>query len=167
MTTTEVISICAVFIAALALIATFFQAHIGRKHNILSVKPHLTIGHNVRQNGKPIEYEITNNGLGPAIITYHAIVIDGREYDLNNHLDDGPENLFKKIGIDFTGRSWSMNVYPTDGALSAGKTEVILGFPSCHIDNEFTSSLQSVLPRISFLIKYKCIYGNDFVANSE
>jgi hypothetical protein len=58
---TNVIAIC-------ALVATFWQACLARKHNLISVKPHLEIASGFNFNEQYFFINILNNGLGPALI---------------------------------------------------------------------------------------------------
>jgi len=58
----------AILISLVALVATFWQAHLARKHNILSVQPYLG-GHAKWGDEHVYALTICNDGLGPAIIT--------------------------------------------------------------------------------------------------
>ncbi|WP_156676000.1 hypothetical protein [Pseudomonas sp. Leaf58] len=58
----------AILISLFALTATFWQAHLSRVHNKLSVRPHLA-GHSSYTDEGIYKFELRNVGLGPAIIT--------------------------------------------------------------------------------------------------
>lgn len=66
----------AVFISALALGTTFWQAHLSRKHNKLSVRPHLA-GHASWNDEGVYSLVLRNDGLGPAIITGARVFREG------------------------------------------------------------------------------------------
>lgn len=57
----------AIFISLLALAATWWQAHLARTHNKLTVRPQLE-GHSHCERGV-YSLEVRNDGLGPAVIT--------------------------------------------------------------------------------------------------
>lgn len=65
-------------IALSALGATFWQAHISRKHNKLSVKPYLTTWTATSSDGYII-VKIINNGTGPAHIKSFKIYADNQK----------------------------------------------------------------------------------------
>ncbi|WP_425327385.1 hypothetical protein [Pseudomonas nitroreducens] len=83
----------AIAISILALISTFWQGHLSRVHNKLSVRPQLE-GHS-QWDGRNYSLEVRNDGLGPAIIT------DASVYHKSEKLDgEGPpliEIAFKRI----------------------------------------------------------------------
>ncbi len=70
--TSNVIAIC-------ALGATFWQAYLSRRHNRLSVKPHIEISTGFNFNQQEYFINILNNGIGPALITRIQLFVDGNE----------------------------------------------------------------------------------------
>ena len=75
-------SIAATFIAACALIATVWQAHLTRKHNRLSVRPILVWERSriVRNDGIELIYSVRNHGVGPAIIRDRFFLLKGNRF---------------------------------------------------------------------------------------
>lgn len=67
----------AIFVSALALGAIFWQAYISRKHNELSVRPHLA-GHASLDREGVYRLILRNDGLGPAIVTGARVFREGR-----------------------------------------------------------------------------------------
>jgi hypothetical protein len=65
-------------IAICAFGATFWQAHLTRKHNKLSVKPYLTTWTTMSSDGYSV-LKIINNGIGPAHIKSFKILVDGQK----------------------------------------------------------------------------------------
>jgi len=163
MDTETVTSISAVIISLIALGATFWQARISRKHNVLSVQPHLISGSNLNQRSDKIEYTLANCGLGPAKITYFAAVIDDEIYDFSfiSH-DQEVRQMFERIGLDLTGKKWSLKTHDKNSAILPGSEEVILGFYDCLEDEASYQVMKSILPRLGFVVKYKCMYGNEY-----
>lgn len=66
----------AIFISLLALGVTVWQAHLGRVHNKLSVRPYLA-GHSSSTEDGIYRLELRNDGLGPAIVTGARVYRDG------------------------------------------------------------------------------------------
>ncbi|MBO2638287.1 hypothetical protein I6M42_16800 [Shewanella algae] len=163
MESSDIIALVAVFISVLALAATFWQAHSSRRHNILSVRPRLSSSNNVKQKSDKIEYSISNKGLGPAIITYFGISIDGKHQNLSSiqHGDD-IKAIFSKLGINLDQWQWAMSVHDSESTISSGETALILGFYNCLENEESYEALRNTLPRLRFHIKYMCMYGNTY-----
>jgi hypothetical protein len=67
-------------IAVIALSFSFYQIHLTRKHNELSVKPHMFFYFSTSQvNGSlKLEIYLNNHGLGPAIILSHEILFNNK-----------------------------------------------------------------------------------------
>ena len=65
-------------IALFALLLTFYQSYLTRKHNRLSVKPHLTVFSEFEYSNKIFTWNVTltNCGLGPAIIDSYRVATD-------------------------------------------------------------------------------------------
>ena len=156
----EIISALALFIAILALGGTFWQGYLTRRHNILSVKPHLIMSHNFKVSGESIKFNISNNGVGPAFITSFSVEIDGKEYDLNNV--DEPSFLFKELGLNKDDYSWKMTIHEVGGSIQANSKDHILSFPNCEELGDSYQNLRSALPRLKFVVKYACMYGNEY-----
>lgn len=70
----------AIFISTLALIITFWQGYVTRKHNMLSVRPYLG-GHATWGEGGVYVLKVTNDGLGPAVITAGRVFCRGERIE--------------------------------------------------------------------------------------
>lgn len=72
---TVVISLCAIALTSYGLYAT-------RRHNRLSVTPHLTDYTNrlITNEGLILSYDISNNGIGPAKIKSFVLFREGKPY---------------------------------------------------------------------------------------
>lgn len=75
MKTENIIAASSALVACLALGLTIWQGSLTRRHNRLSVRPHLV----VETSSDDFEYEVrlTNNGLGPAVIKRIDVTVDG------------------------------------------------------------------------------------------
>lgn len=70
------VAIAAVAISIIALFVTLWQTHVARKHNKLSVLPHL--GAYTFDTGEVFTHAIRNSGLGPAWITATRLYLNGK-----------------------------------------------------------------------------------------
>lgn len=71
-------------IALCALVATFWQADLSRRHNRLAVKPHIEIARGFDFNKQEYCVNMLNNGLGPALVTKIQLLVDGKEVNTQN-----------------------------------------------------------------------------------
>lgn len=74
-------------ITALAAVAfAGYQALLLRRHNRLSVRPHISVvlaaEHDANNNSAYFVFTVYNNGLGPAFLTSLALSIDGERIDV-------------------------------------------------------------------------------------
>lgn len=145
---TEVIAITAVLFTA-------YQAYLSRKHNKLSVKPHITISW-ANFSDAPISFTMCNDGLGPAIIKNFSVEVDGKVIQ-----GDGPD-VYKKAIISLGLQNVKYMSYNlTKGeAYSVGKSLVLLKFDE---PPERYEELSKDLSKLKFKITYTSIYEeNEF-----
>ncbi len=71
------ISTCVV--ALCALIFTIWQANQIRKHNRISVTPHITTWTHTDSEKNLLIVEVMNNGIGPAMINSVSLFVDGEQ----------------------------------------------------------------------------------------
>lgn len=69
----------AIFISVLALCLSVYEGMETRKHNRLSVTPHLVFYDSLAQKKDRVGLFLENGGLGPAIIREMHISLDGKE----------------------------------------------------------------------------------------
>ena len=77
-------------IALSALGFAIWQGYIARRHNKLSVRPHLTFTSMLLDKEPHLTVNIKNNGLGTAIITDYKVILDGVTQD-----DNGKSYVFE------------------------------------------------------------------------
>jgi hypothetical protein len=71
-----VVAICATVIAVLSLAVSVYEARAARRHDRISVRPHLALQASLRQ-GSRAGLQLINAGLGPAAITRTVLTLDG------------------------------------------------------------------------------------------
>lgn len=89
-------------ISFLALLATFYQAHLQRVHNQKSVKPLAEI--NLRDRDGEMFVRIANNGVGPLIVDKVVFTKGDKQYEhIQDCLDIDPKAYFH-VEVDDTNK---------------------------------------------------------------
>ena len=163
MNPSDYIAISSALIAGLALAVTFWQLSVARKHNMLSVKPHLNINLSLYP-AEPVTFTLVNVGVGPAFVDKCSILLDGREYDPFD--PDGIHKLISHIGLDPEKIAWKGTALSKGASILPGNAHCILEFTQSVNDQDVHEKLRQVAPRIDLDVTYKCVYGNDFDVNT-
>jgi hypothetical protein len=71
------ISLCAAIIALCALFLSIYEGYSIRKHSRLSVRPLVVLDSGINESGSGFRLE--NSGLGPAIVKWFSVEIDGKQ----------------------------------------------------------------------------------------
>jgi len=152
METSDIIAICAAFIALSSTGIGIWQGYLNRQHFRLSVKPHITITSGYF-NQSPISYSLCNDGLGPAIIKKYSICIN--EEDIEIVSQDQFKEVFNKLNMEFPDFKF---LIPTKGeAYISGKNIKLLElFPKENTHEEVLNKLDG----IKFKILYSSIYND-------
>ena len=159
MSADTVIAISAAVIALASLFVSIWSAAVTRKHNRLSVTPHLKVDCFHSPN-EPIKITLINNGLGTAIIKRFTVCLDG--VPVSGVEAAGLSEALPRIGL--VGGFYAYTP-ATDDALSAGEQMVILSFAVPDHDPKEMGALRASLARIAFRIHYESMYGDTFVLN--
>jgi len=158
------ISICALFL-------TISQAKATRKHNRLTVRPHLATY--TDNSASPehagiriIEVRITNSGLGPAIIKTFELLLDGVPIKA-----DEPDDLFPVVAKIIPARlmddvSHIMVLRPghvmaKDEVVTIAHLEIV---PTIHDD---PAALKQALDRFHIRVSYESGYEESFTYDSR
>jgi len=161
-----------IFIAMVVAVFSGYQALLLRKHNRLSVRPHIASWTRHKEAAKKGQQSlylfVENNGLGPAIIKEMAISFDGQPLGTNAKAGD----LMAKIKeiIEET----DLNVHFDNGAilthgssLREGK-EIALLTLDCHLTiGTSIEAFETFIDRFDFSLRYKSIYGENFTLDTS
>ncbi|MCW8983096.1 MAG: hypothetical protein OQK13_03540 [Gammaproteobacteria bacterium] len=148
-------------IATSAMTFTAYQVIVTRRHNKISVRPHLAESSD--RNRKPGEgvlaFVVSNNGLGPAVIKKWEVLLDGEEINISDH--DAAESvirdLLKEKEFNFTiGTLGEGYVMPSNEL----KKVLIVHF-KCKSDDDF-NSVETSLNSLDLIIEYESMYGEKF-----
>tara|TARA_R110002051_G_scaffold181774_1_gene251293 strand:+ start:66439 stop:66885 length:447 start_codon:yes stop_codon:yes gene_type:complete len=141
----NIVSYAAMFTAFMALIVSIYEGYEIRKHNRLSVRPHLITEINI----KGVRQEsiiIKNGGLGPAIIKEFEIFANGKKMKFwNDAMNE----------IKLTKFSSLTNLAEGDVIKSGERLPIVV--LDTIIDNF----------NLSFNLKFKSMYDEDFILKSN
>lgn len=154
---TIVISLCAVALTAYGLYAT-------RRHNRLSVTPHLAdyTNKSATNEGLVISYEVSNNGIGPAKIKTFALFREGKQFPKgkDDYVDSFVRaHLGNRLKYDIR---HSFN-FGEDDSLKAGDTRHILNIFFPGAKSEDREKILGMFEGIAIRIEYESFYGEKFV----
>ncbi|WP_346829447.1 hypothetical protein ABDX87_20050 [Pseudomonas abietaniphila] len=144
--------------AFIALWFTWSQNNATKKHNRLSVTPHLdSMTHTtLLENSYIYKYSITNNGVGPAILVEAKITIDGVEIDTDETLPDAVRKLLAGIRDDqFSHQSVAIGSF-----ISPGTTIEIVSI-TCASKEILEQVKNKARLRAHIFLRYKSIYGEE------
>lgn len=128
----KVLSLCAIFIALGATIVTYYQTELLKKHQEISVWPHLLLYQNgqARLDDQPMPFNLhlQNQGMGPALIK--KISYFYQDIEVESFLD-----ALKRLHQDAYGTksSWVYSDKDTFQVILPGKEILLLGTTSKNV----------------------------------
>ena len=159
LSSSDVIAIASGIVAICALATSFWQARLSRKHNEISVRPHLLI-HYYIESQIPLTIEIKNVGLGPAIIKsvnacfgHVCFAIHSAPTMLRMIKLLIPENP------DFT---YKCELFSQYSVIAPGESIKWLILTSKTDQEGVFKAINSNLNSFKIHIQYQCMYGNNF-----
>lgn len=154
------VSVASLFVAVCAVCFTAWQAAIQRKHNRISVKPHLYSLTN-RKRGKSqafLQSILGNNGLGPAYINKFEVYLDGERSD--------PEAAITEVLGDLARNSyWA--VLANDYAMAPNEAKVILEVSFSADTEDAVLQVERELNRLDLVVEYSSAYESMPVFDSR
>lgn len=156
MSTDTIIAMSAVIIALASLFISVWSTIETRKHNRLSVTPHLKIDY-FHKPSEPIKVILSNNGIGTALINEFLVLLDGAS--LSNIEAAGLSEALPRAGL--VGTFYAYTPSGSD-ALSVGEQVILLLFDTDVPQIEERKKIMACLSRITFKIHYESMYGDKF-----
>lgn len=143
-------------IASCALVFTVWQFSVQRKHNRVSVTPHLFSFTDRERNvdSATLTVSLINNGLGPAFIHKFEVYLDGKESD--------PDTAVKAVFGEPDGH-FKYTVLGDDFALAPGQKVVLITVPFPIETGLDIKDMERELERLEITIVYKSAYGIKYV----
>jgi hypothetical protein len=159
-----VAALASVVIAFCAFVLTVWQVVTTRRHNRLSVKPFLTTWTDSDYDENRYGIELTNNGVGPALIKSFTIEVDGKK--VSGEVSDQVKNALK---ILFPQREYtSSQSYVGLGYMMSAKEKRHL------VDVQFTGNnlpkpdeVLQKLKRARLVIDYESIYREKYCLDTD
>lgn len=157
------VSLAAAVTAIAALAVSIWQGVETRRHNRLSVVPHLTYYVTFATMDQNVGIKLSNNGIGPAVVTTFAIYVDGEQ--MNDIGAGGWHSAIEKLGLD---ESWvTFHWLDPNGAIRVGETVWLLAISPEDQNEDRVHMLENAIPRLRIHIDYKSIYGDWFAVEVE
>jgi hypothetical protein len=167
------VSLASMLTAVCAFAMTFYHFSAVRRHNSIAVKPYLTTfcmkQEDLENNIVTIEWSLSNDGLGPAIISSYQILLDGSFVDTDKRQARDVLLLFTKVFGQRLKRPISFIGLSKDTIIAKEKSKPIIAVelsttPVSNIKNtkelnEFTSGIE----RFEVVVHYKSFYGEKSV----
>jgi hypothetical protein len=157
LTTDQVIALAAALIALAALGIAVWEGVMSRRHDRLSVGPLLVLRHHLGGSRGSLGLTISNEGLGPAVVTKCILEVDGEPCKEDG--DNGWEAAISLLGLrDFRPRYTTV---APDGIIRPGDTVWLL---STTVTEDHVSGLSKALSRLNVRVSYESIYKDRKVA---
>jgi hypothetical protein len=156
-----IVSVASMIIALVALIVAIGDGRTSRRHDQLSVTPHLSIRSNKKAtaNGQVYDAEITveNTGIGPAVIGSFQVLINGKamtgEYG-------GWSEARTVLGIESLGPDFYW--LGKKDYVGAGETKTLFHCGAQPQDQREIQILEQALRQLSIRIEYESVYGQHY-----
>lgn len=156
MTPEFIIAVASIAIALSALAVAIWQGILMRRHNRLSLRPHLSFRQMMSETNPQFSLELLNNGIGPAIIKEFQVLLDGERED---HFEaHGWMALLDFIGLKDRAIG---AVCDSEEFLAAGQSLQLIKYESLPAPVD-TRELQRALSRIEVHIEYQSVYRNKY-----
>lgn len=162
------LEIAAILVSACALFLTIYQAMAARKHNRITVRPHLTtfIDKHSSPDSRRVDVTLSNNGLGPAVIKSFEPLFNG-----------SPTGATDSKSLEhFVADNLGLQIHPSPsyfsflnpGYIMAADSEMkIASFAVVMSLSMKDEAIQSALSQFEIRITYQSLYEEDFVYDSR
>lgn len=163
-------------IALCALFVTIYEAWSIRRHNKLSVKPHITTftyrhkNSNKSPSGETIStgtivIELLNNGLGPAVIQDFKVLFDNIDTGIKN-IEDA-ETISTRVLKGKIVNHKAFEIFNKDYHFAAKEKKCILQIVFPILKTQSFEDFVTLISRLSLVINYKSLYGKKFKYDSR
>jgi hypothetical protein len=157
LSTETIIAIAATITSVCALLITVYQTVLIRDQQLNSVWPYLLANTSIDEHGKAT-IQVTNNGVGPAIIEKVTIEYKGKPY---KSMPDVIQAIAKQLGRGPFDIPWSHNEIYKGFVLPQGQ---FADWISANDSSDY-AIFRLELPNIKAVIHYKSIYNEHWRSN--
>ena len=159
---TTIMAVVSMIIAVTALYYSIKESRANKKHNRLSVLPHLTFEWRFKYgfDSGDIGIWLYSDGVGPAVICDFVFSVDNKIVQ-GNEKEDITDQIMNVLGID--GPIVTFSHLDIGSMIRPGYSEAIISIKYSNVDSDEESyRLNNTLKRMSLVIKYKSLYGKEF-----
>jgi hypothetical protein len=158
------VSICALFL-------TINQSMATRKHNRLTVKPHLTSFTEIRpdperQGIMTVKATLSNNGLGPAIVKTFEPLLDGVPINFSKPGDIFPI-VEKVLPLRLIADECYFAVLHQNYVLAKDAVLAVATISYAQTVHDDPAAIQDALNRFHIRVSYESAYGESFAYDSR
>ncbi|OEE78176.1 hypothetical protein A1OQ_21840 [Enterovibrio norvegicus FF-162] len=159
METNTIISLSSVIIALSALGITIYQAYLGRKHNKLSLRPHLHYWFDNSELDNVYSFEVINNGIGPAKVKTFEVTLNGETVE-----ERGTRQLSTALYTVFSGYELELTTSYLDkgNCISPNKSIELFKISFSNDTPISEREYKEKLNQISVVITYESFYKEIF-----
>lgn len=159
-----VIAAMAMLVALITGIFTAYQAYLTRRHNRLSVRPHVSTW--VHEEKTPDYYiircEVLNNGIGPAILRDYSVFYQGTKIGSNQERKALEAAIKEKLNSLQGIVKKNVSVFGKEFSLLAGSRHVLFEMKIA-MHAQFDEKIyQDFVDRFDADFSYRCMYGQKF-----
>lgn len=157
----DITAFSSMLIALFALIATLYQGFITRTHNVLSLRPLVSISSQVILS-RDVTLHLSNQGVGPAIITSVYYLIDNKKFELR--VGEDFHALRGRMGLTNFDFDLECNLSIFTSIIPAAEDVTFLKFINVKHPERETVELnrEIVMSLPKFIINYKCMYDKKY-----
>lgn len=165
----NVIAIMAVLIALITGIFTAYQAFLTRKHNRLSVKPHITtwINEDSADGYYILCCNVMNNGIGPAVIKDYSVFYDGTKIGSNQDRKALEAAIEEKIKTQTGIIRQKIEVFGRDYPFPAGAQQTLLEIQIATNLRFDKKPYQDFIDKFDADFIYHSMYGEQFTYSTK
>jgi hypothetical protein len=157
MNSNTAISLASAVVATAALFISIWNAWATRRHNRLSVRPHLALSKKTSPNAPQLTIDIKNNGLGPAIMTSIRVFVDDIDQSLTRAAQW--QDIVAKLRI-FGGMITGYAMLGAE-ALRPGDTRLLVSINDPTKIHD-VQTIQAETTRLRIVVEYSSMYGDKF-----
>ena len=160
----NVIAVMAMLVALFTGIFAVYQVFLTRKHNRLSVKPHITtwINEDSADRYYILRCDVMNNGIGPAIIKDYSVFYEGAKIGSSQNRKELEAAIEEKLKGQQGIIRKSVTVFGRDYPFPAGCEQTLLEIQTPMHTQFDKKPYQDFVDKFDADFEYECMYGKKF-----
>jgi len=159
----DITAISSMVIAFFAFAVALFQGVITRQHNVLSLRPLISISSEIVLS-QDVSLRLSNSGVGPAIITSVYYLIGNKKFELR--VGEDFHDLRGRMGLTDFDFDLVCNLSIFKSIIPAAEDMVFLKFINVkHPEYETVELNEKIVKSLpKFIINYKCLYEKKYTS---